>query len=69
MSEALLAIDDFNVITVDWGDGSASLYSQSAANTRLVGLEVAYLINYLKVGHFRFSTSSQLWNNKCKLSY
>jgi pancreatic triacylglycerol lipase len=56
MSEALLAIDDFNVITVDWGDGSASLYSQSAANTRLVGLEVAYLINYLKVGHFRFSS-------------
>ena len=49
MSEAFLAIGDFNVIAVDWGGGSASLYSQSAANTRLVGLEVAYLINFLKV--------------------
>ena len=49
MSEALLAIGDFNIIAVDWGGGSASLYSQSAANTRLVGLEVAYLINFLKV--------------------
>ena len=49
MSEAFLAIGDFNVIAVDWGGGSASLYSQSAANTRLVGLEVAHLINFLKV--------------------
>ena len=49
MSESLLSIDDFNVIAVDWGGGSASLYSQSAANTRLVGLEVAFLINFLKV--------------------
>ena len=41
--------DDFNVIAVDWGGGSGSLYSQSAANTRLVGLEVAYLIQQLLV--------------------
>ena len=51
MSEAFLAIGDFNVIAVDWGGGSASLYSQSAANTRLVALEVAYLISFLQV-HF-----------------
>ena len=47
----LVAIGDFNVIAVDWGGGSASLYSQSAANTRLVALEVAYLISFLQV-HF-----------------
>ncbi len=47
MSNLLLINGDFNVIAVDWGGGSARLYSQSAANARLVGLEVAALINYL----------------------
>jgi hypothetical protein len=49
MSNLLLINDDVNVIAVDWGGGSARLYSQSAANARLVGLEVAALINYLVV--------------------
>eukprot|EP00095_Tigriopus_kingsejongensis_P002314 maker-scaffold347_size200506-snap-gene-0.21 protein:Tk02314 transcript:maker-scaffold347_size200506-snap-gene-0.21-mRNA-1 annotation:"pancreatic triacylglycerol lipase-like" len=50
MSEALLDNGDFNVVFVDWGGGSAALYSQAAANTRLVGLEVAYFIeNAIKV--------------------
>ena len=40
LSEALLDYGDFNVVAVDWGGGSGSLYSQSAANTRLVGLEI-----------------------------
>ena len=44
--------DDVNVIVIDWGGGSVGLYSQSAANTRLVGLEVAALINYLIVSIF-----------------
>ena len=47
MSEALLDHGDFNVVVVDWGGGSGSLYSQSAANTRLVGLEIAHLIESL----------------------
>ena len=47
LSEALLDYGDFNVIAVDWGGGSGSLYSQSAANTRLVGLEIAQLIESL----------------------
>ena len=66
MSEALLAIGDFNVIAVDWGGGSASLYSQSAANTRLVGLEVAFLINFLKVGSVILTTRKRIddWSNK-----
>ena len=49
MSLALLELGDFNVIAVDWGGGSASLYSQAAANTRLVGLEIAHLIDKLVV--------------------
>ena len=47
LSEALLDHGDFNVVAVDWGGGSGSLYSQSAANTRLVGLEIAHLIESL----------------------
>lgn len=49
MSDALLNAGDFNVITVDWGNGSSGIYSQSASNTRLVGLEVAHLIAMLHV--------------------
>ena len=49
MTNLFLLKDDVNVIAIDWGGGSVGLYSQSAANTRLVGLEVAALINYLIV--------------------
>ena len=51
MSEALLAADDVNVIVVDWRGGSLPMYSQAAANTRLVGLEVARLVNLLTERH------------------
>ena len=47
MCNALLDDDDMNVLSVDWGGGSLPLYSQAAANTRLVGLEVARLVNKL----------------------
>jgi len=69
MSEALLAIGDFNVIAVDWGGGSASLYSQSAANTRLVGLEVAFLINFLKVGSVILNIRTNNKSNKNGYSF
>ena len=52
MTNLFLQKDDVNVIVIDWGGGSVGLYSQSAANTRLVGLEVAALINYLIVSIF-----------------
>lgn len=35
------------VIAVDWGDGSGFPYSQASANTRVVGAEIARLINFL----------------------
>ncbi|VEN52279.1 unnamed protein product [Callosobruchus maculatus] len=47
MRDELLKYQDLNVIVVDWAGGSLPLYTQATANTRLVGLEVAYLINYL----------------------
>lgn len=51
MRNELLQYDDFNVIVVDWTGGSsiALLYTQAAGNTRLVGLEIAYLIKHLHV--------------------
>ena len=49
MTSLLLLNNDVNVIVVDWGGGSSGLYSQAAANTRLVGLEVAALVDYLMV--------------------
>ena len=51
MCDALLDLDDLNVIFVDWGGGSLPLYSQAVANTRLVGLEVARLVNKLIADH------------------
>lgn len=49
MRREFLKHADWNVIVVDWAGGSLPLYTQATANTRLVGLEVAYFINYLKV--------------------
>lgn len=53
MAQSLVKDRDYNVIAVDWGAGSLPLYTQATANARLVGLEVGYFINYLKV---RYST-------------
>ena len=63
----LLLHQDVNVISVDWGGGSASMYSTSAANTRLVGLEVADMIHFLNVSFHKKSKlkdgNSKLYNN------
>lgn len=49
MANNSLTYDNYNVITVHWGDGASGGYIQSACNTRLVGLEVALLVNKLIV--------------------
>lgn len=36
-----------NIIIVGWGDGAKPLYTQAAANTRVVGAQVAKLINLI----------------------
>lgn len=52
MRDELLKADDMNVVVVDWAGGSLPLYTQATANTRLVGLELGYFINYLIVSKF-----------------
>ncbi|XP_045475714.1 pancreatic triacylglycerol lipase-like isoform X1 [Harmonia axyridis] len=47
MKDELLKHTDVNVILVDWAGGSLPLYTQATANTRLVALELAHLLNYL----------------------
>ncbi|KAG7212404.1 hypothetical protein KM043_012722 [Ampulex compressa] len=51
MRNELLRHGDYNVIIVDWAGGSLPLYTQATANTRLVGLEIANLINYLQTNY------------------
>lgn len=54
MRREFLKHADWNVIVVDWAGGSLPLYTQATANTRLVGLEVAYFVNYLKVRALKY---------------
>nr|XP_045588461.1 pancreatic triacylglycerol lipase-like [Procambarus clarkii] len=46
MAAAFLEYGDYNVIRTDWGDGSLPMYYQASANTRVVGLEIGYLVNF-----------------------
>ncbi|XP_077498491.1 pancreatic triacylglycerol lipase-like [Amblyomma americanum] len=48
IKDALLTAGDFNVILVDWADGSLFEYVQATANTRIVGLEIARLVEQLQ---------------------
>ncbi|KAM5132167.1 pancreatic lipase-related protein 2-like [Mantella aurantiaca] len=48
MCKTMLQVEDVNCICVDWGSGSRAFYSQAANNIRVVGAEVAYLINILQ---------------------
>ncbi|XP_012938625.1 pancreatic triacylglycerol lipase [Aplysia californica] len=45
MKEELLTHGDYNVILVSWIPGNLPPYLQASANTRLVGLQIAELIN------------------------
>ncbi|XP_046555102.1 pancreatic triacylglycerol lipase-like [Haliotis rubra] len=48
MKDTLLQKGDFNVIVVDWGNGSAFPFTQATANTFLVAAEVGRFIKYLR---------------------
>ncbi|XP_071953366.1 pancreatic triacylglycerol lipase-like [Antedon mediterranea] len=41
--------DDFNVIRVNWAKGAMAVYGQSTANTRIVGAEISYLLDKMKI--------------------
>ena len=47
MSREFILKEPTNVVIVDWGHGSGWPYTQAAANTRVVGAEVAKLIEFL----------------------
>ena len=48
MKDEFLKRGDFNVIGVYWPGGATTGYFQAAGNTRLVGAQVAYLIEKLR---------------------
>ncbi|CAM4982006.1 unnamed protein product [Rotaria socialis] len=56
MKNAILSVDDINVIMVDWTQGNGFPYDQASANTQMVGAEVALFINYLIKQHGSKST-------------
>lgn len=39
--------DDMNVVVADWQNGASIPYEQATANTRVVGAQIAQLINML----------------------
>lgn len=49
MKDALLNYADCNVIIVDWSKSNRIPFALAVANTRVVGAEIALLINFLEV--------------------
>ena len=49
MKDAILRGEDANVIIVNWTKGGCFPYTQATANTQLVGVEIANLINLIVV--------------------
>ncbi|XP_059166669.1 inactive pancreatic lipase-related protein 1-like [Physella acuta] len=47
LKDELLKYGDFNVIIVDWAKGNRPPYTQATANTRIVGAQIALLVNQL----------------------
>ncbi|XP_078080482.1 pancreatic lipase-related protein 2-like [Mustelus asterias] len=56
MCKAMFQVEDVNCICVDWVRGSRTLYDQAANNIRVVGAEMAYLIDVLEK-NFNYSRS------------
>ncbi|XP_069468005.1 pancreatic triacylglycerol lipase-like [Ambystoma mexicanum] len=57
MCKRMFQVEDVNCFCVDWSSGSRTLFSQSAANIRVVGAEMAYFIDTLKK-EYGYSPSS-----------
>ena len=49
MATELLIQGDYNVVVVDWHHGNVFPYTQATGNTRLIGRQVADLINTIMV--------------------
>ncbi|KAG8189509.1 hypothetical protein JTE90_008471 [Oedothorax gibbosus] len=48
LKDNILLNSDFNVIAVDWSKGNTAPYTRATANTRVVGAEIALLIQKLQ---------------------
>ncbi|CAF1034932.1 unnamed protein product [Rotaria sordida] len=51
LKNAILDAEDVNVILVDWSKKNGFPYEQGAANTQIVGAEIALFVNYLIAQH------------------
>ncbi|XP_066583848.1 inactive pancreatic lipase-related protein 1-like [Prorops nasuta] len=47
ITDSILQKVDANVFTVNWASGASTLYSQAAANARIVGSEISRVIKFL----------------------
>jgi hypothetical protein len=45
MKDAILRVENTNIITVNWSQGASGSYEQSIANSQIVGIDLARLIN------------------------
>ena len=45
MKNAILRVENMNVVTVDWFKGAQQTYDQAIANTQIVGIDIANLID------------------------
>lgn len=45
----MFQVEKVNCICVDWRNGARAEYTQAAYNTRVVGAEIAYLVQVLSV--------------------
>lgn len=52
MKDALLNYADCNVIIVDWSKSNRIPFALAVANARVVGAELALLINFLEVSRY-----------------
>ena len=72
MKDALLSREDINVAVVAWYNGSHVAYSQAAANCRLVGAQIANVIEVLhnEVGlaySYVYIVWLHSWSSYCKI--
>ncbi|CAF3344505.1 unnamed protein product [Rotaria sp. Silwood1] len=51
LKNAILDVDDVNVIMTDWSNGNGFPYEKASANAQVVGTEIALFINYLIENH------------------
>ena len=49
MSDAILSVDDVNVVLVDWRKGALVDYDNAVGNTRMVGAQLQKLMCHLIV--------------------